>query len=452
MGKNICKGVMIDVGLINYVRVNDKEDDDGVVEIGGGVNMGELLWNVHKKGLWVAAGVCGGVGVGGYYFGGGHGPYEGRLGLACDALLEVRLVVYGGDVVVVRKGQGGWKERELFWGVCGGGGGQFGVVSGFKVRGVDSGVFDRGVVFRFRWELENVGELMRKWADYGEMEGDVWFRMEMGLDGGGVNGTESGMYGYGACYDVRGGVEECLGRLEKAEFFRVEGRSLVFIKEMKSALEVHAFFGSEGDWGRKAAEDLNKAFLGQRYVEAGNANGRIYQSTFLKKRGKLGDRAPPSEEFWQKYVDFCNDPGRESIPWVVCELNLFNNAIDIPQDNAFAHRDADIITHYIVGGGTEEDKLYVYNWMKNHFAPYTSGVYVNYPELELGDSYAQAYWGKNLWKLRLLKARLDPDVKMLNPQPIPPAPKLVYEMNRRWRDMFGWPGTKPFETQKGKYE
>ncbi len=167
--------------------------------------------------------------------------------------------------------------------------------------------------------------------------------------------------------------------------------------------------------------------LEQRYVDKGKANNRTYQSTFMHK----GLINRPSAEFWQKYVNFCADSKLSSIPWIVCELNLFNNAIDIPRDNAFAHRDADVITHYIIGGGDKKERLIAYNWMKHHFAPYTRGVYVNYPELEL-KNYAEMYWGKNLNRLRVLKARYDPQLFFYNPQPIPPAPKKVLNVLCYW--------------------
>lgn len=403
VGKSLCTGVLIDLGNIRHVRVLAGAQ----AEIGGGANLGEVLWRLwHGGRRWFASGLCPGVGVGGYVFGGGHGPYEGLLGMACDALVSVKMVDRFGNMVVASRKT----RKNLFWALCGAGGGQFGVVTSFRIRTASSRVYDRAVVFRFNWPHDRIGELMHRWMNYGEMGGKIWFRMEMYL-----GNSEGGMTGYGACYDV-GSVAECMRRLKRARFFNTAGRTTKFISRVNNALDLHAFFGPDGNWGRKRAANVRKALLEKRYIDRGQANGRTYQSTFMKK-GKRNNA--PSAAFWQKYADFCRDAGGRSLPWIVCELNLFNNAIDKPQNNAFAHRRADIITHYIVGGGSAEDKRFVYRWMKQHLRPFTIGVYVNYPELELGKKYAKLYWGESLPRLRNIKSQYDPKLFFANPQPIP---------------------------------
>lgn len=395
VGKSLCDGVLVDVGPMRGVVVRR----NGVADIGAGNVMGELLWKLHAKGRWMAAGVCPGVGVGGYVFGGGHGPYEGTLGMACDALVQVTLVDRFGNIIKASK----TSKPDLFWGLCGAGGGQFGIVTSFKMKTASSGIYDRGVVFHVTWEQKYAGQMLQKWAGYNENGGNVWFRTE----------RKFGEFfdGYGACFDVNS-VQECKNRLLKAPFYNTPGRKDVYFQKVTNAIDMHAFFGPEGGWGRFRAKNLRKGMLEQRYVDKGQANGRTYHSSFIRKGAR------PSAEFWQKWADFCANPGLKSIPWVVCEMNLFNNAINIPRNNAFAHRDADIITHYIIGGGTAADRSTAYQWMENHFKPYISGTYVNYPELEL-KNYASRYWGKSLGRLQSLKRSYDPKLFFANPQPIP---------------------------------
>lgn len=222
----------------------------------------------------------------------------------------------------------------------------------------------------------------------------------------------TGMNALGMCFGVST-VAECEAKLSKAEFWGVPGRKTELAAKARNAIDMHAFMGPEGDWGKKLAPNLHKAMLQQRFKEAGAANDRSYQSTFIKKA--------PSAKFWQQYGDFCAYPKLNSIPWVVCELRLMKNAVNVPKNNAYAHRDNTLLTHYIIGGGTAADKKKAYNWMANHFRPYTTGVYVNYEELEL-KNYAQMYWGKNLCRLRKLKSQYDPNSFFANVQPIPPTP------------------------------
>ena len=399
IGHSQCKGLLIDLNKLRAVRMQP----GGIAYIEPGVINGELLWKLHASGRWAAAGICPNVGFAGYFLGGGHGSYEGTLGLACDSMISLRMVDRFGKIITASKSV----RPGLFWAMCGAGGGQFGVVTAFRVRTAAAKIYDRGVVFRYQWPKERGGELLEKWQNYNEFGGKVWFRIELYLE------KEGGVFGYGACYDVTS-VQQCLGRLRKAPFFNTPGRKTEFISKVVNALDLHAFFGPSGDWGRKRAPNVRKAMLGARGTEYGDANGRIYQSTFLRKLAR------PDRKFWQQYIDFCQKPsGTSTIPWVVCEMNLFNNAIDRPVKNSFPYRSANIITHYIVGGGSDKDKKRVYYWMKNHFSKFTLGVYVNYPELELGKNYAKAYWGKSLAPLKKLKKVYDPENMFMNPQPIP---------------------------------
>ena len=57
------------------------------------------------------------------------------------------------------------------------------------------------------------------------------------------------------------------------------------LNKVKSALDVHAFLGPVGEWGRFAATDVKRGMLGQRGASGGGANGLTYQSTFLSARG-----------------------------------------------------------------------------------------------------------------------------------------------------------------------
>lgn len=395
VGKSLCDGVLIDVGPMRAIQV---DANTGITTVAAGVTLGELLWTLHIADRWFSSGVCPAVGVGGYVFGGGHGPYAGSLGLACDALEEVTLVDRNGDVIKASANV----RQELFWGLCGAGGGQFGIVTSFKIRTVNVAPYDNAVYFRYTWKQRYVGQLLEKWSRYDEMGGLVRMRMEINL-GGGANGL-------GACFNVSS-VQECEQRLESAEFFLTPGRTLGLIKKAENALEVHAFYGPSGEWGRQVPTNLRSAFLEQRYVDKGKANERTFHSAFLNTY--------PNADFWQDYADYCANPQLTTVPWVVCELLHFNNALREPKYNSFAHRDSFLLTHYVLGGGSKEERSSAYQWMTRKFAPIIQGVYTNYPELEL-KKYAKMYWGKNLRRLRRLKTKFDPNLFFANPQPIPP--------------------------------
>lgn len=404
-GYGLCSGVLIDVGNIRHVTWHGKYK----VSLGAGLTTGEVLWKIwHQRRRWISVGVCPAIGLAGYLLGGGHGPYEGRQSIGCDSVLSYRMIDCNGNLVIVNN-RG--RNSDLFWAMCGAGGGQFGIVTQFRMTTMHSKPVDTAIVFRFSWPSEVSGELFEKYiARYGEEGGLVWFRMD-------IQKGQDVVTGYGACYKVLSGdPEDCVKRLKQAEFFNTPGRKTQALFRAKNAADTHAFYGPEGDWSRKLAEDPKRALLGMRYVDRETGNGRKYKSAFLKfEKGKLPDR-----KFWQTVADVCINPGRESIVWSVCEMNNFQNSINIPRDNAFAFRDADVIVHYIIGAGDEEDKLFAYNRMKELLQPYTIGVYVNYPELELGsEEYPKLYWGSSLKRLKMVKKMYNPRNFFHHSQPIP---------------------------------
>lgn len=403
-GNSVCTGLMIDVGDFTDVKFITRK----IVSIGAGVTSGELVWKLwNRQRKWAPIGVCPGIGFTGFILGGGHGPYEGRLSLACDSLDSVRMVTHTGRLVVATRR----RHKDLFWGSCGAGGGQFGVVVAYRMRVRSARPYDRSVYFRFSWARKQAGDVLHKYMSYNQMGGKVWVRMEMSLET-----EEPGLHACGACYGVSS-VEQCMQRLNRASFFGVPSRKKLLMVKAESAPELQAFFGPAGNWCRQQVpkHELKDALTAQKYSEAGFGNDRMYTSALIKK--SLAPE-PPSKSFWQAYADFCLDPGLPSLPWVVCHLNVFNNAVDKPRFNAFAHRGADLITLYFVGGGTPEDKAAAEAWIRGHFKPYTSGIYVNFP-VETETNYAQLYWGNKLPRLSALKNKYDPDGVFSHPQPIP---------------------------------
>lgn len=90
-------------------------------------------------GVTIPAGICLGVGMGGYLSGGGYGPLSRRLGLAADHVYGVEVVTVdaaGAASVVVATKDG--PNADLWWAHTGGGGGNFGVVTRFLLRSHDA--------------------------------------------------------------------------------------------------------------------------------------------------------------------------------------------------------------------------------------------------------------------------------------------------------------------------
>jgi hypothetical protein len=100
---------------------------------GAGVLVQEAYEFADAHNMTVVGANQGTVGlVGGYTQGGGHGPLASRLGLAADQVLEWEVVLANGEIVTASASSPIYSD--LYWALCGGGGGTFGAVVSVTVK------------------------------------------------------------------------------------------------------------------------------------------------------------------------------------------------------------------------------------------------------------------------------------------------------------------------------
>ncbi|MBN9294493.1 MAG: FAD-binding protein [Flavobacteriia bacterium] len=186
--------LVIDISKINEVKIfNDKDfrfekqqdkwpGINGLGVIGAGSKFGALYNQLIKEGYIIAGGGCESVSIGGFAQGGGWGPYSRFLGMGCDNILGVQIVLPDGEEKIyfdqafenlnaqlIQKLKLGENAKidyckgkdNILYAIRGGGGGNFGVIVNFFYR--IHQVHDKITEFSLSYHANRAEEVTRKW-------------------------------------------------------------------------------------------------------------------------------------------------------------------------------------------------------------------------------------------------------------------------------------------------
>jgi FAD/FMN-containing dehydrogenase len=117
-------GLVIDLSPMKGVRVDPAKK---VAWVGGGATWGDVDHATYPFGLAAPGGVVSTTGVAGLTLGGGIGYLTRSVGLSIDNLLSADVILADGRQVTASD----YQNEDLFWALRGGGG-NFGVVTGFE--------------------------------------------------------------------------------------------------------------------------------------------------------------------------------------------------------------------------------------------------------------------------------------------------------------------------------
>lgn len=120
---------------LKHLNSTTYSEDKSTVTVGGGMRLGPLYYKVvtEAPGKVFPAGTCPAVGVGGLLSGGGIGYLSRKSGLSCDNIVSLKIVDATGALLEVSSTQ----NPDLFWASCGGGGGNFGIITAFTLKLID---------------------------------------------------------------------------------------------------------------------------------------------------------------------------------------------------------------------------------------------------------------------------------------------------------------------------
>ncbi len=364
--------VVIDTRMMNTITVNAKTNTAAVA---AGASLGALYNAIAPYKLAFTGGSCPTVGVSGHLLGGGYGYLARPFGLACDSLASVDLVDANGRQVHADAEQ----NPDLFWACRGGGGGSFGVATGFTVQLQRVATV---IVFKVGWPALSAAKAAaamkawQGWAPHAPATIDSNLVITKGS-----NGTI---------------------------YMHAAGQSVGTLQELQRELKTLP----------KAQSLLVKQMT---FIDAVNyfSGGRGYPVQIMKGKSDYAT-APLSDDGLAALMSGIT---RSSGMYVVCDAYGGAMAKIAPDATAFAHRDGTLFCLQYgsvwTNAGDTPKRL---NEMRQFYAtmrPYVSGgAYVNYCDTDLTD-WPNAYWGRNLARLKQIKSAFDPDNVFRHAQSIP---------------------------------
>lgn len=131
-GHGVSGKALVDGGLtidLTQMRRVEVDPENLVVTAQGGCQLGDVDAATSAHGLVVPAGIVSETGLPGLALGGGIGWLSRKFGMTCDNFISLEIVTAAGEVLDIDEQH----HPDLFWAVRGGGG-NFGVVTEFRLR------------------------------------------------------------------------------------------------------------------------------------------------------------------------------------------------------------------------------------------------------------------------------------------------------------------------------
>jgi FAD/FMN-containing dehydrogenase len=357
------EGVVVDLRRLAGIAVRRGE---ARASIGAGAHAIAIVDALARHGGAVPLGSCPTVGLGGLALGGGYGLAARAWGLTADNVTRITVVTPDGRLRRVDRK----RDEDLFWALCGGGGGNFGIATRFELR-----VHRAARAAWFRGSLPGGPDAVAAWQAWApETDPALTSLLQLGTNGG-VN---------------------------------VLGQHL----------------GSEGELGRllgplrRAGASLTTGTSSYGPLQVRWANGRTSARTTFSAKSHYVTRALPARAREALLAELAR--GAAGLDSGALLLDAYGGALNRPRARAtaFVHRDARYSIQYLAyhadGGAASRAWL---RRMHRIVAPHASGAYQNYLDPELA-GWRRAYYGRNLERLEAVRERHDPDRRFRFPRSI----------------------------------
>lgn len=383
-GYSVCDGLVIDTSEFNDISI-DAVSKTAIV--GACVDFEKLNARLHDYHLNLPGGGCPTVCVAGYMQGGGFGFTSRAFGMNSDCVLEVKVMLADGNIVIANENT----NFDLFWAIRGGTGGNFGVLLEVTYQLFDiSDVVGVKIGFSFEEDCSNAAAAL----DYIQKN-----------------------------YQ-KDGVTKLLGTQTVITTDDTLGKSVLFCG---------LFIGIEKDLNPLIQPLLDMVGAVQLYKEAGaykDINEAVLDGTpnlpegvmALSQSGYI--ESPMVIEDWSTVLDFFKTCPNQ---YTMIDMEGYGGAINTypVEGSAFIHRnnycDFFCDVYFTEESERDDNKKWLAELME-FMKPYFNGhSYQNYPNREMED-YRWSYWGEYYNSLLFVKQKFDPNNFFTYEQSIKPYP------------------------------
>lgn len=378
-GFSLGDGMIIDQSKRNGIKINNHNNNKNnksknikkTVTVEPGVLLGPLIEKLYEKKLAIPTGLCANNCIAGYSLGGGIGLLTRKYGVTSDSMLEVKVLLANGKVVIANEDE----NSDLYWACRGGGGNNFGIILSFKFEVYP---MDKVYIIRIEYTNDKLREVIDVWQNVTPL-----LPNNLSLDLRAV--AAKGMVSISGQY---------LGRDESILMSLLE--SFTNIENTKVYVE------------RVKYVDAIKYFSG---------NGRWLPFFKMKTSFIEYYLTPDALDIFEHYMSI----GSSSFNISMKSMGGKNNEINV-DETAFPHRN--VLGWFLIDAqwSEEQQEYQSVKWANDFFNDLSDylpkKVYVNAPDIDL-PNYLQQYYGDNLPRLIKIKQKYDPKNLFQYPQSIP---------------------------------
>lgn len=416
------------------------DNDKGFYLDGGGTNWGGFKKLFRDFGKVLPGGSCYSVGLGGHICGGGYGLLSRLNGLTVDWLTGVDIVVKDDKdkparLVHVSKDSIG-DEKDLFWAQCGGGGGNFGIITRYYFEKLPDSPNTAFIsTYAFEWKdltPSILYDLLDWYKGFSEDENN-WNQFGLFKLNHETNGEIHLI--------IQTAIHDNANALQKnEELIQRQSRELSAICEHRRPQS--PILGHSSSYNPSiSADTVNYTYYEATQTLNGsgpNQRGK-YKSAYMRKGFTMEDVQAIYDSLKKVPAGVAPSDMSQSL----LQVDSYGGKINTisSEATAIAQRDSIFKLQYQAYWTYKKDDAAFLSWIRDFYSdvykntggtpnPYldktdnVDGCYYNYPDSDLNDIVGREmamklYFLENLERLKLVKTKWDPNNYFNNAQSIP---------------------------------